>query len=395
MIPRRTLWAMSAGCGLAVANNYYAQPLLAEMGRDFGVSDRQIGLITTASQVGYAAGLLLFVPLGDLLERRRQILTMLGAVTVALVAVAFSPTFTWLALASLAVGVTTIAPQLLVPFAAALAPPADRGRVVGIVMSGLLIGILSARTVSGVMGSLFGWRAVYWIAAGLMIALAFTLRALLPRMESQHSGITYGGLIWSMEELVRTEPTLRVSCIFGALSFASFSAFWTTLTFFLSQPPYQYSSSIIGLFGLVGIVGALVAPVAGRLADRGNPRTTIGLGFLAILLSFTCLYVFKSTLWGMIIGITLLDLGAQASHISNQSRIYAIRPEARSRLNTIYMVVYFVGGALGSLAGAYAWSVAGWLGVCVVGATLSALGLLVFAGTSRQPSLAREPLAGS
>ncbi|WP_422927113.1 MFS transporter [Singulisphaera sp. PoT] len=378
MIPRPTLWAMAAGCGLAVANNYYAQPLLAAMGREFDVPDRRMGLISMASQVGYAAGLLLFVPLGDLRERRSQILTMLGAVTVALVAVALSPNFTWLVLANLAVGITTIAPQLLIPFAATLAPPAERGRVVGFVMSGLLIGILCARTVSGYVGDTLGWRAMYWIAAGQMVVLAITLRVLLPRSVPEPTGLTYGALLRSLVDLLRSESILRQSCTFGALSFAAFSAFWTTLTFYLSGPPWGYSSRAIGLFGLVGVVGALVAPVVGRLGDKGTPTTTIGLGFLCILLSYLCFYAFGLTLAGMVVGVILLDLGAQACHISNQSRIYAIRPEARSRLNTVYMVTYFVGGAVGSFAGAYAWSVGGWPGVCLVGSVLPILGIVLF-----------------
>jgi len=295
--------------------------------------------------------------------------------------------------ASLAVGVTTIAPQLLVPFAASLAPPAERGRVVGFVMSGLLVGILLARTVSGFVGDTLGWRAMYWIAAVMMVMLAFTLRGLLPRSAPPNTGISYRALLRSLAELLRDEPTLRQSCVFGGLSFASFSVFWTTLTFYLSKPPHGYSSSAIGLFGLVGVVGALAASMAGRIADRGSPRTTIGFSLLAMVLAYVLFYALGSGLMGMVLGVVLLDLGVQAAHISNQSRIFSIRPEARSRLNTVYMVAYFIGGALGSLAGAYAWSIAGWPGVCVVGATMPAMGLLLFWATSPRPVLVEEGMA--
>ena len=359
MIEKRTLRAMAVGSGLAVANIYYAQPLLADMGRHFGVPDRRMGLISMLSQVGYATGMLLFLPLGDRLERRSFILAMLGAVTVALLGVAAAPSFAWLAAASLAVGVTTITPQLLVPFAAHLAEPTERGRVVGTVMSGLLIGILAARTVSGVVGGSLGWRTMYGIAAAVMLALALSLKGLLPRSQPEGLGVSYLGLLRSIGGLLRDEPVLRQSCLLGAMSFGAFSAFWTTLAFHLARPPFGYGSGVVGLFGLVGIIGALAAPLAGRFADRRCPRWTIGAGLACILLSYTVLYESGGTVCGMVVGVILLDLGAQSAHVSNQSRIYAIRPEARSRMNTAYMVAYFVGGALGSCGGAWGWGRAG------------------------------------
>jgi MFS family permease len=267
MIERRTLWAMALGSGLAVANIYYVQPLLADMGRYFGVPDRRMGLISMLSQVGYATGMLLFLPLGDRLERRSFILAMLGAVAVALLGVAVAPCFAWLAAASLAVGVTTITPQLLVAFAAHLAEPAERGRVVGTVMSGLLIGILAARTVSGVVGSTLGWRTMYGIASAVMVALAVSLKELLPRSQPESLGISYVGVLRSIGALLRDEPVLRQSCLLGAMSFGAFSAFWTTLAFHLASPSFGYGSGVAGLFGLVGIVGALAAPLVGRFGQ--------------------------------------------------------------------------------------------------------------------------------
>ncbi len=386
MIETRALWAMAVGSGLAVANLYYAQPLLADMGRHVGTTDRRMGLVAMLSQVGYAVGLLLFVPLGDRLERRSFILVMLGAVTVALLGVAAAPNFAWLAAASLAVGVTTITPQLLVPFAAHLAGPEERGRVVGTVMSGLLIGILAARTVSGLVGEYLGWRAMYAIAAAVTVALTLALRGLLPRSQSEVSGISYLGLLRSIGGLLRDEPVLRQSCLFGAMSFGAFSAFWTTLAFHLAGPPFGYPSGVVGLFGLVGIVGALAAPLAGRFADRRSPRWTIGAGLACVLLSYAIFYGLGGTPWGLVAGVILLDLGAQSAHISNQSRIFAIRPEARSRMNTAYMVAAFVGGAAGSYVGTWGWGLAGWGGVCLVGLGMTAAGLLAFAATAAGPS---------
>jgi predicted MFS family arabinose efflux permease len=356
------------------------------MARYFGVSERRMGLVSMLSQVGYAMGLLLFVPLGDRLERRSFILAMLGAVTVALLGVAVAPSFTWLAAASLAVGVTTITPQLLVPFAAHLAEPDERGEVVGTVMSGLLIGILAARTVSGLVGEYLGWRAMYGIAAVVMVALALALWRLLPRSEPEATGLSYLALLRSIAGLLRDEPVLRQSCLFGAMSFGAFSAFWTTLAFHLASPPFGYSSGVVGLFGLVGIVGAMAAPLAGRFADRRSPRWTIGAGLVCVLLAYVVLYWAGETLWGLVVGVILLDLGVQSAHISNQSRIYAIRPEARSRMNTAYMVAYFVGGALGSYGGAWGWDLAGWRGVCLVGLGMTVTGLLAFLATAGEPS---------
>jgi predicted MFS family arabinose efflux permease len=383
MIEKPTLRAMAVGCGLSVANIYYSQPLLADMGRYFGVSDRRMGLVSMLSQVGYATGMLLFVPLGDRLERRSFILVMLGAATVALLGVAAAPSFAWLAAASLAVGITTVTPQLLVPFAAHLAEPDERGHVVGTVMSGLLIGILGARTVSGVVGEYLGWRAMYGIAAAVMVALALALKGLLPRSQPESLGVSYLGLLRSIGGLLRDEPVLRQSCLFGAMGFGAFSAFWTALAFHLATPPFGYSSGVVGLFGLVGIVGALAAPLAGRIADRRSPRQTIGAGLVCVLFAYFFLYGFGETLWGMMAGVILLDLGVQSAHISNQSRIYAIRHEARSRMNTAYMVAYFVGGAVGSYSGAWGWSRAGWGGVCFVGLGMTLFGLLAFVATAR------------
>jgi predicted MFS family arabinose efflux permease len=381
MTSRWTVGIMAVGCGLSVANLYYNQPLLAQMGHDFSVSAQQMGVVSTLGQAGYGLGLLLFVPLGDLLERRRLILTMLGATTAALAATAAAPSFFWLAVASFVLGAATIVPQLIIPFAAGIAEPTERGKVVGAVMSGLLIGILAARTVSGLVGSHLGWRAMYGIAAFLMIGLMFAIRAWLPPSSPTVSGASYRSLMRSLIDLVRDVPVLRHSALFGGMTFAAFSVFWTTLAFHLAAPPFGYGSDVVGLFGLIGAAGAFAAPLIGIFADRRSARWTIGFGIVLTLGSFLIFGVFGSTLWGMILGVLLLDLGVQCSHISNQTRIYGLLPEARSRLNTVYMVAFFFGGAFGSFSGALGWSRFGWTGVCLVGSSFLVVALAVFIAT--------------
>lgn len=368
---------MAITCGIAVANLYYNQPLLAEMVRSFNASAQQVSLIPMLTQIGYAIGMLLFVPLGDLMERRKLIVTMMTATACALVAAAVSPSITYLVVASLMIGITTIVAPLIVPFAAQLAKPGEQGKVVGSVMSGLFIGILLARTVSGFIGSNFGWRTMYWIAGGLMIVLAFTTSVLLPKSEPQIK-MSYGQLMQSLLQLIRGQPVLREAMIIGAMSFGAFSAFWSTLVFLLETPPYHYGSQVAGLFGLVGIVGAAAAPIVGRLSDKKSPRLTVGLGIAITTSAFLVFWLFGYKLMGLIIGVILLDLGAQSTLVSNQARIYSLLPEARSRLNTVYMVSYFAGGALGSFLGSYGWSIGQWHGVCIVGLFMQAVAFAIF-----------------
>ncbi|QRK13954.1 MFS transporter [Archangium violaceum] len=375
---------MAAAAGLSVANLYYHQPLLGEIGRTFQASDRALGLIPAFSQVGYALGLLFIVPLGDSLERRRTIVVMTALVSLALMAVALAPNMPWMVIASGVVGVTTVVPQLLVPLAAHLAPETQRGRVVGTVMSGLLIGILLSRTAAGLLGVRFGWRAMFWIAAALMLLLVVVLRLTLPS-QAASSTLPYPALLRSLGSLVREEPLLRLHSLLGALTFGSFSAFWATLALYLQSMPEHYGPQVAGLFGVVGVAGAVAAPLVGRYADvRGDRRINM-LAVGVLFLSFIVLGLLGHSLWGIGLGVILLDLGAQANQIANQARVYALRPEARNRLNTVYMVTYFAGGASGAWLGSMAWSHWGWIGVCVVGGGMALTGLLVlgFAGLRR------------
>ena len=368
------VWLMALTCGLVAANLYYNQPLLAAIGRTFRVPDSRASLVATATQVGYTLGMLLLVPLGDMLERKRLMLWLLLGAAACLVLVGQAPTFGVLVGASLLLGGCSAVPQLLLPMAAHLAPEADRGRIVGRIMSGLLIGILLSRTVSGYVGAHRGWRVVFEGAAGLMLALAALLAWRLPRDKPSFRG-TYGTLLKSLLTLTRELPALRRSALVGGGVFAAFSVFWTALTFYLEGPAYRYGSDVVGFFGLVGALGALAAPLAGGLADRRGPRTAITAGLGLALGAYVLLGLGGGYLAGLVLGVVLLDVGVQAAHISNQSLVFALRPAARSRLNTVYMTGYFTGGSLGSIAGGLAWTHFGWPGVCAAGAAFVALAL--------------------
>ena len=360
------VWLMALTCGLVVANIYYNQPLLAAIGRTFHISDSRASLLATATQVGYTLGMVLVVPLGDMLERKRLILVMLLAAAGCLSAAAVSPSFGLLAGASVLIGICSSVPQLLLPMAATLAPAADRGRIVGRVMSGLLIGILLSRTVSGYVAAHLGWRTVFEGAAALMLALVALLAWRLPRDQPAFAG-SYASLMQSLGTLVRELPALRRSALVGGAIFASFSVFWTTLTFYLAGPAYHYGSDVAGFFGLVGALGALAAPLAGKVADTRGPRYAITVGIGLALVAYLLLGAGGGYLIGLVLGVILLDVGVQSAHISNQTLVFSLRPEARSRLNTVYMTGYFTGGSLGSVVGGWAWMHYGWPGACGVG----------------------------
>jgi predicted MFS family arabinose efflux permease len=312
---------------------------------------------------------------------------LLGLVTLALIATAAAPSFAFLMLASLAVGMTTITPQIIIPFGASLAPINKRGRVVGTIMSGLLIGILVARTVSGLISAYLGWRAVYWIAAALMVILAIVLRFLLPQ-DHPHPSMSYRRLMSSLGGLIRTQPVLRETSLFGALAFGAFSAFWVTLGFFLQTPPYHFGSDVTGLFGLVGVAGALAASFVGKLADRRDIRHTTGVALGIVLLSLLVIWFTGQWLITLVIGVILLDLGTQSTQISNQARVYTLNVDAPSRLNTVYMVTYFIGGSLGSLIASYSWTLGQWNGVCgsACAMVLCALGIFFINGRRARKS---------
>lgn len=374
---------MAIACGLGISNVYYIQPLLAQIQRSLHASVNQVGILSTLTQVGFALGVFLLAPLGDVLERRRLILTMLGLVTLSLIAAALAPNLPFLAVASFAIGVTSVISTLVLPFAVALSRPEERGATVGGIVSAMLIGILLSRTLSGFIGQLWGWRVMYGIAGGLMIALALTLWVLLP---CSQPGVTlsYSKLLRSMLDLVRTEPVLRAATVNGMLLYAALSAFWATLIFFVEGPAYHYGPAVAGMFGLVAAGGALLAPRVGRLADRYSARFLVGVAATGMLVGFLILWGFGAHLWGLIAGVIVLDVAAQAATISNQASIYSLAPEAHSRLYTVYRAAYSLGGSIGAYLGVFGWSLAGWNGVCVVGVGLLILALVAHGAIERR-----------
>jgi predicted MFS family arabinose efflux permease len=384
-LPRRLVALLAVACGTAVANNYYAQPLLHTIGTSFGVPGSTAGLLVTAGQIGYAAGLAFLVPLGDVLERRRLITRMLVATSAALAVAAAAPDIAALGSALAVVGVTTVAAQIIVPMTASLAAEQQRGRAVGTVMSGLMIGALLARLVSGLLAATVGWRPVYIMAAFIMLVLVVVLRRMLPAVQPRGSS-SYRVLLRSVLTLIAAEPVLRQRMILGAVAMGSFSMLWTSVAFLLSGPPYRYGTAVIGLFSLAGLAGAAAAPQIGRLGDRGYGRLgTLGT-IVIVLASWGLLDLGGHSLAALIPGVVLLDLGAQALHISNQSDIYALPAEVHSRLNTAYMVAYFTGGAVISAAASLTFSAAGWNGVCVLGIITAAAGLAVWPKTRHRPA---------
>ena len=379
---RSLLWFIAGAVGLIVANIYYIQPLLADIARAFSMSPAKAGTVATLMQLGTVSCMLMVVPLGDIRERRTLIASLLLVLALGLAGLALAPNYACLAVAAFIVGGSGSVVHLLVPFAAALAPPAQRGHVVGTVIGALLMGILLARTVSGYLGAMLGWRAVFAGAACLMVLLTVLVRVFLP-VSVPGTHMSYPELFRSMAAMVREQPILRESSFYGAALFCAFSAFWTSLVFLLESPPYHYGSVAAGLFGLVGAAGAAFAPVIGRLTDRVGSRKAVGFGLVLAIASFGVLGALGHRLWGLILGVLLMDLGVQAGHVANQAWIYSLVPSMRSRLNSVYMTSYFIGGSTGTFLGALGWQLFGWWGVC--GFALAALlcGLGVYAWNYR------------
>jgi predicted MFS family arabinose efflux permease len=373
---RSTVLLMATTVGVVVANIYYAQPLLADIAHSFGLTVNQAGAIAMLSQAGTATGMFLFVPLGDKFERRSLITILMVGAVVALVLFATAPNVACLAAASFVVGAFSANVHVLVPFAAHLASAQQRGRVVGTMVAGILFGVLLARTFSGLLGALLGWRAVYGVASIAVLVFAGIIRTQLPASRPAVV-ISWADLMRSTLDLARRHAMLRESALLGAMCFAAFSAFWTTLIFFLESPAYHYGSAVAGFFGLVGAVGAAGAPTFGHLAGKYGARANIRVALWLGMISFILMGLIGKHFVGLIVCVILMDLGIQIAHVSNQTRIYSIDPAARSRLNMVYMFCYFVGGGSGSYLGAVCWHRAGWWGVCSFGAGILSLAIVV------------------
>lgn len=372
-LSRALVMVMAVATGLAVANNYYAQPLLPLISRDLHLPAGISGLIVTVAQAGYAVGLFFLLPLGDLVERRRLVVVLALGTAGGLVWLGSSASAAELLPAALVVGACSVLAQVLVPFAASLAHERERGQVVGLVMSGLLVGILLARTVAGFLAETGTWRVVYFAAAGAMLVQAVILRWRLPTWREPHQ-LSYGALLGSVVALMRQEPLLRRRSFYGFCSFGTFSVLWTSMAFLLAHR-YHYSSGIIGLFGLAGAAGAITASAAGRLSDRGRASHSTYVATALLVLSWIALWAGSSSVLALVLGVVVLDIGAQGLQITNQSQIYRIRPEARSRLTAAYMVTYFIGGAIGSALSATLYGRLGWDGVCLAGGCFAVLDL--------------------
>jgi predicted MFS family arabinose efflux permease len=378
--PRAPLPFLGLACAVGVSTLYYNQPLLLEMGQTYGATAGRVGFVAVATQVGYAVGLLMFVPLGDVLERRALMMRMYGAVAVALLLVAMAPNLTWLIAGSAVIGLLASVTHIALPIAPDLAAPGQRGRAIGIVMTGLLLGILLARTFAGWVSGIHGWRYVFVVAAVMNAAFVPLLRRVMPKLPPKQK-LGYGEAMRSLWTLWRTQPLLRESCVLGGLVFASFSCFWTTLAFLLDSH-YGLGAGVAGTFGLVGAAGALVAPIAGRLADKRGSRWVAAMGIMLLAGSYLLLWVEEwagiSTLLhlvALVVGVVVLDMGAQMVQVANQTRIFGLVPSARSRLNTVYMTVYFSGAAVGSALSTIAWVHWRWNGVSFL-----ALGFIGLAG---------------
>jgi predicted MFS family arabinose efflux permease len=378
---------MSVATGLAVASNYYAQPLLETIARNFSLSASSAGFIVTAAQLGYAVGLLFLVPLGDMFERRAMIVSMTLLAAGGMLITASSQSLAMMIFGTALTGLFSVVAQILVPLAATLASPEKRGKVVGTIMSGLLLGILLARTVAGLLAGIGGWRTVYWVASVLMVVMALALWRGLPKVKSE-THLNYPQLLVSVFSLFTHDKLLRTRALLGCFTFANFSILWTSMAFLLAAPPFNYSEGMIGLFGLAGAAGALGARPAGGLADKGKSHITTTASLVLLMLSWAAIWYGHVSVLALIVGILVLDLTVQGVHITNQTVIYRVKPEARNRLTAGYMTSYFIGGAAGSLISASAWQHAGWAGVCAVGAVMAILNLLVWwRGYHRQDAI--------
>ncbi|PEV97737.1 MFS transporter [Bacillus cereus] len=373
----------ATACGMSVANIYFAQPLLDQLSNEFSINHSIIGVVITVTQIFYGVGLLLLVPLGDLLNQRRLIVGQMLLSTTALVIVGTASSSMVLFAGMALVGLLAVVTQTLVAFAATIASPTERGRVVGIVTSGIVIGILLARTFAGILTDVAGWRSVYLFSAALMLLMVFMFIKMLPNVEREVKSLSYPQLIRSVLALFIQERTLRVRSVLAMLIFADFSILWTSLVLPLSTPPIALSHSAIGAFGLVGVAGALAAARAGKLADQGYGQRTTGIALALLLISWLFISYIEQSLIALVIGIVLLDLAVQAIHVTNQTMILPLHTEARSRLTAGYMVFYSIGSAGGSIASTQIYAHFGWGGVSLLGASVSALALLFWAMTRR------------
>lgn len=375
-LPASILWTLAIVAGISVANLYYNQPLLNMIRHELNVSEFKTNLIAMVTQIGYAVGLLFIVPLGDLYQRKNIILTNFSILIVSLLTIALAHNIHLILFASFLTGVCSIIPQIFIPIASQFSRPENKGRNVGIVISGLLTGILASRVISGFIGELFGWREMYYIAAGLMFICAIIVLKVLPDIRPNFAG-KYSDLMKSLLSLLKEFPQLRIYSIRAALNFGSFLAMWSCLAFKMGQAPFYANSDVIGLLGLCGVAGALTASFVGKYVKRVGVRRFNFIGCALILSSWLLLFAGENTYFGIVAGIIMIDIGMQCIQLSNQTSIFELSPRASNRINTIFMTTYFIGGSLGTFLAGTFWQLYGWHGVIVIGTILTGISLLI------------------
>lgn len=388
-LTRADILLMAFCTGLIVANIYYCQPLVILVAREFGLTESHAGRISYLTQAGYALGLFLIVPLGDMFERKKQILLITCLAILALLLAGFSHSFLLLEISCVLIGASSIVPQLILPMAANLSSDEKRGYTIGIIMSGLLVGVLASRALSGSIGFLWGWRSVYFIAAGICSLLLVLMARRFPQSHPTFKG-TYPELMSSMWHYLKTQPVLREASLINFVAFATLSAFWTTMVLYLANPPFNFQTLEIGLFGIAGAAGALAAPLVGRLSGGQNPRKNLITGLTLQLVSMIMFYFTSGHLFLFVAGIILIDIGQQAIHVTNQTRIYAILPQARNRLNTVFMSISFVGASFGSALGLWLWDKGRWPLFCLGICTIIVINIMIYYIYSRKVASLRE-----
>ncbi|NIL31311.1 MFS transporter [Bacillus thuringiensis] len=373
---------LATACGIIVANLYYAQPLIGLISNEIGLSNSSAGLIVTLTQIGYVVGLLFLVPLGDIVENKKLILILLFLSAFALISMVFVKSATLLLITSFFIGLGSVAAQVLVPLVSYLSSENARGRVVGNVMSGLLLGIMLARPISSLVADIWGWGAIFALSATVIIVLAFVLSKVLPTRKPT-AKTNYIVLLNSMWQLLRTTPILRRRAIYHACVFGVFSLFWTTVPLLLSSPAFHFSQTAIALYALVGITGAIAAPIGGRLADRGWTRSATGIALTVVIISLLLPLIIQSSspigIAVLVIAAILLDMGVSANLVLSQRLIFSLSPEIRSRLNGLFMAIFFLGGAVGSFIGGWAYALGGWNLTLWIGIAFPTIALLYFA----------------
>ena len=375
-LPASILWTLAIVAGISVANLYYNQPLLNMIRHDLGVSEFKTNLIAMVTQIGYALGLLFIIPLGDLYQRKKIIVTNFAILIVSLLTIALAPNIHIILIASFLTGICSVIPQIFVPIASQFSKPENKGRNVGIVISGLLTGILASRVVSGIVGEYMGWRFIYFIAAGLMVVCLLIIIRILPDLPSNYQG-SYAGLMKSLFSIVKKYPQLRIASLRAGFSFGSFLAMWSCLAFKMEQAPFFARNNIIGMLGLCGIAGALTASSIGRFINTVGVKRLTYIGCSLIISAWIVLYAGQYSYAGIIAGILLIDIGMQCIQLSNQTSAFALCPQASNRINTIFMTTYFIGGSTGTFLAGTFWQWFGWTGVVGTGILLTSCSLLI------------------